>query len=579
VRSTPSVWPILATYLRPQWARTLALACLVLAVISLELANPQILRVFIDSATQSAAIDRLVAIGLVFLALAVATQAAFIAETYVAENVGLTATNALRADLTRHCLRLDPDFLTSHTPGELIERVDGDVATLANFFSRFIVYVVGNGLLVIGVLILLVQIDWLVALAMGTLAVLGLLVMNRLRSTAVPHWAAARQASADLFGFLEERLAGTEDIRASGATEYVMTRFHERSRRVLRRELLAGVVGGVGFQAAAALLSVGAALSLGVGGYLFLSGRISLGSVYLIFAYTQVLNRPIEQINRQIQDLQLAGAGLRRIQQLLALRSSLTDGERDLPADALSVEMDRVCFGYVPDEPILRELSFRLEAGQVLGVLGRTGIGKSTLAKLLLRLYDPDAGRICLGGGELGDFRLTSLRQRVGLVTQEIQLFHASVRDNLSLFDPSMPDARLRGVLEELGLDDWLRRLPNGLDTLLAPGGGGISAGEAQLLAFARVFLRDPGLLILDEASSRLDPATERRIERAIDRLLEGRTGIVIAHRLATIQRVDQVLILDDRGVREWGPREALAVDPASAFSALLRTGARELLA
>jgi ATP-binding cassette subfamily B protein len=429
------------------------------------------------------------------------------------------------------------------------------------------------------VLILLVQIHWLVALAMGASALLGLLVMNRLRSSAVPHWAAARQASADLFGFLEERLAGTEDIRASGATEYVMTRFHERSRRLLRRELLAGVVGSLGFNTAAVLLSLGAALALGVGGYLFLTGSISLGTVYVIFAYTQILNRPIEQINRQMQDLQLASAGLRRIQQLLAVRGSLADGARDLRSGALGVEMDRVSFGYVADEPILRDLSFRLEPGQVLGVLGRTGIGKSTLAKLLLRLYDPDAGRICLGGGDLRDCRLASLRQRVGLVTQEIQLFHASVRDNLSLFDPSMSDGRMCAVLDELGLGDWLQRMPHGLDTLLAPGGGGMSAGEAQLLAFARVFLRDPGLIILDEASSRLDPATERRIERAIDRLLEDRTGIVIAHRLATIQRVDQVLILDERGVREWGPRETLAVDPGSAFSALLRTGAQELLA
>ncbi len=579
MRATPSVWPILATYLRPQWARTLVLGCLVLAAIGLELSNPQILRVFIDSAMHSSPVDRLVAIGLVFLAVAIATQAASIAETYVAENVGLTATNALRADLTLHCLRLDPEFLNSHTPGELIERVDGDVATLANFFSRFVVYLVGNGLLTIGVLVLLVQIDWLVAVAMGGSALLGLLVMNRLRSTAVPHWAAARQASADLFGFLEERLAGTEDIRASGATEYVMTRFHERSRRLLRRELWAGVVGSLGFNTAAVLLSVGAALSLGVGGYLFLTGSISLGSVYVIFAYTQILNRPIEQISRQMQDLQLAGAGLRRIQQLLSLRTALADGTRELPSGAPSLEMDHVSFGYVPDEPILRDVSFHLEPGQVLGVLGRTGIGKSTLAKLLLRLYDPDAGQICLGGRDLRDCRLASLRQRVGLVTQEIQLFHASVRDNLSLFDPRMSDARMCAVLDELGLDDWLRRMPHGLDTLLAPGGGGMSAGEAQLLAFARVFLRDPGLLILDEASSRLDPATERRIERAIDRLLKDRTGIVIAHRLATIQRVDHVLILDDRGVREWGPRATLAADPGSAFSALLRTGAQELLA
>lgn len=578
MRSTPSLWPVFARYLRPQWRRTLLLSALVVATIGLELANPQILRVFIDSATQSAEMDRLVTIGLVFLAVAIATQAVSIGETYVAENVGLTATNALRADLTLHCLRLDPEFLNSHTPGELIERVDGDVGTLANFFARFVVYVVGNGLLVIGVLILLLQLDWRVGLPMTISAVLALLVMNRLRASAIPHWAAAREASADLFGFLEERLAGTEDIRASGATDYVMTRFHERSRRLLRRSLVAGVIGGLGFEAAGTLLSVGAAVSLGAGGYLFITGDISLGSVYLIFAYTQALNRPFELITRQMQDLQLAGAGLRRIQELFALHSSQVDGTHDLPSGALNVEMDRVCFGYLADEPILRELSFRLEAGQVLGVLGRTGIGKSTLAKLLLRLYDPDQGHICLGGRDLRECRLRSLRRSVGLVTQEIQLFHASVRDNLSLFDPKLPDGRMLEVLEELGLGDWLARLPHGLDTLLAPGGGGMSAGEAQLLAFARVFLGDAGLVILDEASSRLDPVTERHIELAIDRLLAGRTGIVIAHRLATIKRVDQVLVLDDRGVRELGSREELAVDPTSAFSALLRTG-QDLLA
>ena len=579
VRTTPSAWTVLAHYLRPQWTRTVVLGSLLFAAIGLELANPQILRVFIDSATQGAAMDRLVAIAAFFLVIAVTAQLVSIGETYVAENVGLTATNALRAELTLHVLRLDPDFHNSHTPGELIERVDGDVSTLANFFARFVVYVVGNALLMVGLLLLLVQIDWRVALALGTAVVLALLTMTRLRDIAVPYWAAARQASADLFGFIEERLAGTEDFRASGATGYVMRRFHERSRRLLRRELLAGTVGNIGFQSAIALLTVGSAVAIGLGGYLMLSGEISLGTVYLIFAYTQVLNRPIEQITRQMQDLQQAGAGLRRIQQLLGERPSLSDGTRDLPAGPLSVAFEHVSFGYVPEEPVLQDLSLRLEAGQLLGVLGRTGIGKSTLAKLLLRLYDPSIGEISVGGLDLRQARLSSVRQRVGLVTQDIQLFHASVRDNLSLFDADISDRAMLAVLDELGLDTWLRRLPSGLDTRLAPDGAGMSAGEAQLLAFARVFLRDPGLVILDEASSRLDPATEHRIERAITRLLQGRTGIVIAHRLATIQRVDQVLVLDSHGVRELGARQRLAADPSSAFAALLRTGARELLA
>jgi ABC-type multidrug transport system fused ATPase/permease subunit len=578
LRAVPSARQVLAAYLRPQVGRTFALGLLVVAAIGLDLANPQILRAFVDAATQTAPLERLLAIAVLFLAVALASQVVVVAESYLAEDVGLTATNAMRADLTLHCLRLDPDFYASHTPGELIERVDGDINTLSNFFSRFVVYVIGNGLLVIGLVILLIPVDWRIALTLGVAAALGLLVMDRLRNVAIPLWGAARQASAELFGFLEERLAGTEDIRAAGATGYVMRRFYERSRHLLRRDLVANFSGSIALQSAGVLLMLATAGALALSGSLFLSGAISLGSVYLVFAYTQVLYRPIEQISRQLQDLQQAGASLRRIQQLFAERSSIVDGTRSLPPGPLGVELRNVTFGYVPDEPVLQDISFQLEPGAVLGVLGRTGIGKSTLAKLLLRLHDINRGQICLGGLDLRQVRLDSLRQRVGLVTQEIQIFHASVRDNLSIFDSRLDDVRMVQVLEELGLGDWLRRLPHGLDTVLASKNAGMSAGEAQLLAFARVFLRDPGLVILDEASSRLDPASERRLEAAIDRLLDGRTGLVIAHRLATLQRVDHILIFGSDGIREWGTRRELERDPGSTFSRLLRAGAAELL-
>jgi ABC-type multidrug transport system fused ATPase/permease subunit len=349
-----------------------------------------------------------------------------------------------------------------------------------------------------------------------------------------------------------------------------MQRFHERSRRAVRRELQVWLIGSLGFHLAGALLTVGAAVSLGLGGYLFLSGAITLGSVYLIFAYTQLLNRPLEQISRQLQDLQQAGAGLRRIQQLLAQKSALVDGIIDLPSGPLRVQLEDVSFGYVADEPVIRQLAFTLEPGTVLGVLGRTGIGKSTLAKLLVRVHDPQVGRICLGGVDVRHARRDSLRRCVGLVTQEIQIFHASVRDNLSLFDPTLSDARMLDVLHELGLDDWLGRLPSGLDTRLEPTSAGMSAGEAQLLAFARVFLRNPGLVILAEASSRLDPGTERLLERAVDGLLAERTAILIAHRLSTLERADDIAIVEDGRIVEHGPRAMLAADSRSRFRALL---------
>ncbi|HUS15700.1 MAG TPA: ABC transporter ATP-binding protein, partial [Chloroflexia bacterium] len=224
-------------------------------------------------------------------------------------------------------------------------------------------------------------------------------------------------------------------------------------------------------------------------------------------------------------------------------------------------------------------LSFALPAGAVRGVLGRTGSGKTTLTRLLFRLYDPHAGTLRLGGVDLRDTCLTDLRARVGIVTQEIHLFHASVRDNLTFFDRGIADARILAVLQDLGLGGWYEALPHGLDTKLAPGGSGLSAGQAQLVAFARVFLKDPGLVILDEASSRLDPATEAQVEHAVDRLLAGRTGIVIAHRLGTVERADCILILDEGRIVEYGPRGALAADPRSRFSRLLQTGLEEVLA
>jgi len=224
-------------------------------------------------------------------------------------------------------------------------------------------------------------------------------------------------------------------------------------------------------------------------------------------------------------------------------------------------------------------VSVRLEPGQVLGLLGRTGGGKTTITRLLFRLFDPQEGAIRLSGVDLRDVHLAEVRQRVGMVTQDVQLFHASVRDNLTFFDRTISDQRILEALAELDLLDWYRALPDGLDTTIAPGGGSLSAGEAQLLAFARVFLKDPGLVILDEASSRLDTATERQLERAVDRLLEGRTAIVIAHRLSTVERADSIMILEDGRIVEAGRRLRLAEDPSSRFRGLLRIGLDEVSA
>jgi len=590
-------YQLLINYLRPQRTRALSLALLLLASIALQLANPQFLRRFIDTATTGGDPRTLLAIAAVYMVFALGNQVLSAFARYAGEKVGWTATNLLRRDLARHCLRLDMGFQKTRTPGEMIERIDGDCGTLSNFFSQFVVGLVGNALLLIGVLVLLFGIDVRVGLGVSAFAIGALVLMFRLRSEASPHWAAVRQVSAEFYGFLGERLSGTEDIRANGAAAYVMRRFHEIVGRWLGLQRKASLWGYAMWQTNIIVFALGTAVAFALSAYLFSRGEITIGTAYLIFTYTELIRRPLDQIRTQMQDLQRAAAGISRIQGLLDTKPKIEDGPGGgttaesgaahaggggtiFPAGPLSVDFRQVSFRYEAEEdPVLADLDLRLEPGRVLGLLGRTGSGKTTLARLLFRLYDPTGGEIRLGGRPVRQARLNDLRRRVGMVTQDVQLFHASVRDNLTFFNPSIPDERVLEVLDDLGLRPWLDSLPAGLASELASGSGGLSAGEAQLVAFARLFLGNPGLVILDEASSRLDPATERLLEAAVTKALTGRTGIIIAHRLGTVLRADEILILEDGRVLEHGDRKALAVDPESRFHRLLQTGLEDLLA
>lgn len=571
-------WRLLSRYLRPEWTRVCALAAILCATIGLQVVAPLVASRFIDRATSGAALRELVLLALLTMTLALIRQIGAVAETYLAENVSWAATNALRADLLTHLLRLDATFHNAHTPGELIERVDGDVGTLARFFSRFVVLVIGNALLVLGMLALLVAVNWRVGLGLGLFVTLAVLAMLRIRAAAVPSWAAERQASADFYGFLGEHLAGLEDIRSGGAGPYVLRRCAEVMRFWFAATQNAQLRGYALVASSQGLFALGTVAAFAVSAILFRAGTLTIGTVYLIFQYTVMLRQPTEQLRNEIQDLQQADASVGRIEALLRTVPRLVDGPGNaLPSGPLGVEFDGVSFDYGEDAPVLREISVRLEPGQTLGVVGRTGSGKTTLTRLLARFYDPQVGAVRLGGVDLRAVSLAAVRARIGLVTQEVHFFDASVRDNLTIFDEGVTDERIAAVLDTLGLGEWLRRLPDGLATPLGANGTGLSAGQAQVLACARVFLRDPAVVILDEASSHLDPATEQLVQTALGRLLDGRTGIIVAHRLSTIALADDILVLEGGRICEHGPRVALAADPGSRFAALLQLGKEEV--
>jgi ABC-type multidrug transport system fused ATPase/permease subunit len=324
------------------------------------------------------------------------------------------------------------------------------------------------------------------------------------------------------------------------------------------------------------LTAVGSALAFALGAYFLAAGTMTLGAVFLLFSYTTLLTTNLADLTEQLNDLQGASAAIARIAGLFATAPAIQDGRGlALPSSPPAIAFDGVSFRYGEGPFALRDLSIRVAPGRVLGVVGRTGSGKTTLTRLLARFYDPTAGAVRWDGTDVRSFRLAELRRRIGLVTQDVQVFAATVRDNLTLFGAETSDAQILHALDALGLMEWYRRLPRGLDTPIAP--SGLSAGEAQILALARVFLTDPALVILDEASSRLDPASEQLIAGALQRLLVGRTGLIVAHRLATLARADNILILADGRAVEYGPRTELARDAASRFARLLRAGSEEV--
>ena len=567
---------LLVRYLRPQAGMVAAVAVLLFAGIALQLVNPQIIRYFIDEALAGSPVSRLVAAAGLFTLIAVLQQVVNVLAAYASGRVGWTATNALRADLGEHCLSLDMSFHNDHTPGEMIERIDGDANELGGFFSSFVINLLGNVLLLVGILALLYREDWRAGLALTGFTVVLLVVLARMRDLAVAHSKAERDASTETFGLIEERLSGREEIWANGAKPYVQRRFRELMRAWFRADLRAGLMTAIMFDINAFMFKVGTATSLAVGAYLFLNDLATIGTVYLIFHYTSLIGTPVQSMTRQLNTLQRATASLVRISDLFQDRRTVLDGDESLAEAEASLRFEGVSFGYGEGEPVLRDVTFDLRPGRVLGVVGRTGSGKTTLARLLARLYDPDEGRILLGGQDIRGCGVADLRDRVAMVAQDVRIFHGTIRDNLTLYDRSVDDERLLDVFERLGIMAWYRTQPRGLDTQLRSGAIGLSSGEAQLLALSRVFLKDPEVVVLDEPTSRLDRATEALIERALDELVAGRTVVLIAHHLATVQRCDDILVLDDGRVLEHGSRERLAADPSSRFHHLLQTGLEE---
>lgn len=575
-----SISKLLTKYLWPWRWRLAAIASLMLLSLAAQLARPQILRRVLDLSLAGQE-ERQILVGIVLLGLvAVMGNLVDALVRYGSDKLGWASTNELRDDLTRHVLRLDLAFHKGTSPGALIERVDVDVTRLAELMANFTRHIVINALFIIGSVILLWREHYLVGLVFAVYTALSLLLINRVRTITAPIVKAERKASAQVYGFVGEQLSTTEDMQGVGAQGAMLGRlraeFHGWLPHLIKTYLASTSIWSV----AIVLQAVNQVLAVALAAYLWRFQGLSIGTAYLIIHYSELIQQPVQQIRMQLQELQRATASLSRINELLAL-SALSDSTlgESLPAEALPVDARSLVFSYEDDNAlVLDQVSFSLPRGESMGVIGRTGSGKSTLARLIARQYDPSAGELLIGGVPTTAMSVQAIRERISFVSQEVQVFQASVRDNLTFFDHSYSDEALVGILTELGLLDWYRALPAGLDTMMEAGSNGLSAGEGQLLALSRAFLRNPSIVVLDEASAKLDPITENLVGRALKRLLAGRTGIIIAHRLATLEQVDHLLLLDGGRVLEFGKRQEIENNPASHYARLKQVGLEEVL-
>lgn len=544
----------------------------------LPLVGPLLIAAIIDEAAEGAGQGRLVFLAGTYVAIGLARQLMAVVVAWTSTDLAWRVTNELRSKLTAHVLGLDLAFHRSTSPGELVSRVDGDVTALSEFVSNFVARAAAAVVTLIGLLVVVTWRSWSVGLGLAVYMAIAIGTMYRLRDRAVDEAATEQAATGRMLGEVEERLTGADDLRSNGGGSHAVATFQRASAAVLR-STLDREKQGVGLWIMSNIVFVtGGIVVLAVDAALLRNGTITLGTAYLMFQYTQVLRAPLDRLADETERVQRAAGGMTRTLQLLDETPDIADrGAAHLPAGALGLELDDVSFEYADEEDASRvvdRVSFSLAPGRSLGVLGRTGSGKTTLARLLLRLVEPTEGTIRLGGVALPDVALAELRARAGVVSQDVHLFGASIRDNLTLFDTTITDAEVHAALQALDLLDWVQEMPHGLDTMLGPAGAGLSGGEAQLIALSRLFLRSPDFVLLDEASSRIDPATEERVTHAIDRLLEGRTAVVIAHRLSTVERLDEILVLDAGAVVEHDDAAVLRLDPQSRYSQLLAVGA-----
>jgi ATP-binding cassette subfamily B protein len=555
----------LLSLLRPYRAKVaLMLAALVIAT-GAGLAPPYLVGQAIDSGIVAEDLGALRLIVVAFLASALVYWGATYVETYLVGWVGQRALTDLRQRIFAHLQGMSIGFFTRRRPGVLISRLTNDVQALDSLVTDGIVTLFSSLLTLFGVVAIMLLLD--VQLALITFLTFPLLAIASIafRIVAANAYRVTRVKIANITAHLQETLSGVRVVRS-----FAQEPRHVRRMDVLNQEnydanMKTVYLNASYFPAVELLSAVGTAVIILYGGFQSVEGAIEIGVVVAFIGYLQTFFDPIQQISQLYTTYQQGMAALDKIFDLLDTEPEMVDREDALDPGTLrgEIELEDVSFSYADAaasdaEWALRDIDLHVPVGQTVALVGETGAGKSTLAKLVARFYDPQRGRVLVDGRDVRDLRASCLRGQLGIVPQEGFLFSGTVRENIAFGRPEADDDEIRAAAAAVGADAFISSLPDGYDTEVGERGVHLSAGQRQLVAFARALLAEPRILILDEATSSVDVRTERQIERALERLLIGRTAIVIAHRLSTIRRAARIVVLEGGRIVESGTHEEL---------------------
>lgn len=559
-----ALWRRILRYVRPHRGGVVLAILLSMAVIVTNLALPYLIRLAVDNyimAGQLAADERikgLARLASLFIALVVAGFTANFFQVIVLEWAGQNIMHRLRQQLFSHLLNLDLTFFNNNPVGKLVTRLTNDIQNMHEMFTSVIITLFNDILQLTGILVILYLMNWRLAILMSLLlplVVLHSLVFSHMARDA---FRKIRTQLAIINSFLQETLAGISLIQHFLRERDTEEKFKKQTILYRQKTLHQIKIFGIFLPLIEIISAMAIAMIIWSGGKDVLAGRTTIGELAAFLSYMRLFFKPIREVSQKYSIVQSAMASAERIFQLLDRGPALKASARtQQPVITGQITFQNVHFSYNAHESVIKNLNLDIAPGEALAIVGPTGSGKTSIINLLERLYDPDSGLISIDGHRLQDFDIDWLRRQIGLVMQDVFLMPGTFRDNLA-FGEEIDDKRLADILQRSQLTEVVKRLPQGLDTIIGEGGYELAAGQKQLLSLGRVMVRDPKILVLDEATANIDSITEGLLEQAIAETLSNRTSIVIAHRLSTIRNARRIVVLEQGVITEQGSYEEL---------------------